>query len=104
MAVMTLEQIKDHLRLDRADASQDAHLEILRDAAEDYAGQYINQSIPWQDADGVAVPVPASIKAGIMLVISDLYEHREGQIVGVSIADNPTVERLLHFYRVDMGI
>jgi len=104
MAVITLNQIKDHLRLEQDDVSQDAHLEILNDAAEDYAEQYIGRSIPWQDSDGVEVPTPASVKAAILLLIGDLYEHREGQFVGVSSEVNPVVVNMLHFYRVGLGI
>ncbi|MDG5498965.1 head-tail connector protein [Marinobacter sp. BGYM27] len=104
MSVMTLEQIKHHLRLELDDESQDAHLENLSEAAEDYAAQYIGQSIPWKDSEGEDVPVPASIKAALLLVIGDLYENREAQIVGTIRADNPAVERLLHFYRVGMGV
>lgn len=44
------------------------------------------------------------IKNGIKLVLGDLWQNREAQIVGVSAMVNPTVDRLLHFYRRDLGI
>lgn len=104
MAVLTLNEIKAHLRLDPDDASQDAQLTALGSAAEDYAAQYLGRAIPWNDELGAPVAVPASIKAALLLIIGDLYENREAALVGVARTDNPTVERLLHFYRVGMGI
>lgn len=102
MAVLTLDEIKAHLRLDGNE--EDAQLTLLSDAAEDYATQYMGRSLPWLDDEGAPVPVPASVRAALLLVIGDLYENREGAFVGVSRVDNPTVERLLHFYRVGLGV
>lgn len=102
MAVLTLEEIKAHLRLDGS--AEDAQLTLLSEAAEDYASQYLNRSLPWLDDLGAPVPVPTSIRAALLLVVGDLYENREGAFVGVSRVDNPTVERLLHFYRVGLGV
>lgn len=104
MAVLTLTEIKEHLRLEVADTSQDALLQRLGDAAEDYTSQYLGRPIPWLDSDGAIVPLPVSVRAAMLLVVGDLFENREGQIVGASRADNPAVERLLHFYRVGLGI
>lgn len=104
MAILTLDEIKTHLRLELANVSQDAYLTSLSEAAEDYASKYIGQSIPWQDDAGLDVPVPASVRAAILLMVSDLYENRESQFIGASQADNPAFDRLLHFYRVGMGI
>lgn len=102
MAVLTLDEIKAHLRLDGNE--EDAQLTLLSDAAEDYATQYLGRSLPWLDDKGAPVPVPASVRAALLLVIGDLYENREGAFVGVSRVDNPTVERLLHFHRVGLGV
>lgn len=102
MAVLTLDEIKAHLRLDGN--AEDAHLALLNDAAQDYASQYMNRAIPWHDDVGAEEPVPASVKAAILLTIGDLYENREAQFVGVIRADNPTVLRLLSPYRVGLGI
>ena len=102
MTVLTLDEIKAHLRLDGSE--DDAQLTLLSEAAEDYAAQYLGRSLPWLDDLGAPVAVPASIRAALLLVIGDLYENREGAFVGVSRVDNPTVERLLHFYRVGLGV
>lgn len=42
--------------------------------------------------------VPGPIKDAIMLLISDRWENREAQAVGVSIAENPALMRLLDEY------
>lgn len=44
--------------------------------------------------------VPKAITAAMKLLVGDLYENREGQIVGTIAADNPTVKRLLAPYVV----
>lgn len=44
-----------------------------------------------------------NIIAGILLTLGDLWENRETNIIGTTIAVNPTTERLLHFYRRDLG-
>lgn len=44
------------------------------------------------------------IKSGIKLTLGDIWEHREGMILGAPIAVNPTVERLLHFHRRTLGV
>lgn len=102
MAVLTLTEIKAHLRIDGAE--EDEHLTLLNSAAEDYTTQYMGRAIPWTDALGATVPVPFSVKAALLLIIGDLYENREGAVVGIARTDNPAVERLLHFYRIGLGI
>lgn len=104
MTVLTLPEIKTHLRLDESETAEDALLESLNEAAHDYASQYLGRPLPWLDDDGLPVVVPPSVRAALLLIIGDLYEHREGQIVGATIVDNPAVERLLHFYRVGLGV
>lgn len=102
MAVLTLDEIKAHLRLDGSE--EDAHLELLNSAAEDYATQYLGRSLPWLDDAGAALPVPGGVRAALLLVIGDLYENREGVVTGTIVAVNPTVERLLHFHRIGIGV
>ena len=69
-----------------------------------HASQYIDRPIPWTDESGELVPVPPDVKAAILLIIGDLYENREGHFVGVQVAENQTVQNLLHFHRVGLGI
>jgi len=104
MAVLTLDEIKAHLYMELDDASKDAHLTLLSEAAEDYATQYLGRSLPWLDDLGAPVAVPGSVKVALLLTIADFYENREAAIVGVSRVDNPAVARMLHFHRVGLGI
>lgn len=104
MPVLTLDEIKTHLRMELDDASRDAELQSLEASAVDYASQYIGRPIPWKDDADVDVPVPASIKSAVKLLIADLDQHRENTIVGTIVANREAAERLLHFYRVGMGI
>lgn len=99
MTVLTLPEIKTHLRLDADESAEDALLESLNEAAHDYASQYVGRPIPW---DGE--PVPPSVKAAIKLIVGQLYEDREATYVGVSVEDNPAVVNMLHFYRIGLGI
>jgi hypothetical protein len=97
-------EIKTHLRLEADETAEDALLTSLNEAAHDHAEKYIGRAIPWDDSEGVVVPLPASVRAAMLLIIGDLFENREAQIVGVSVEDNPTTWRLLHLYRVGLGI
>ena len=83
---------------------EDQHLSLLIDAAVEYASPFIDRPIPWLNSDGQEAPVPADLTLGILLILSDLYENREGQFVGVSATENKTVQNLLHFHRVGLGI
>lgn len=43
--------------------------------------------------------VSASLKSAMLLIIGDLYENRESQIVGATVAENATVDSLLQPHR-----
>jgi len=44
------------------------------------------------------------LTSGILLVLGDLWENREGKIVGTIQSVNPTVFNLTHLYRRKLGI
>lgn len=102
--VVTLNQVKNHLRLCPSDADENNHLELLIQAAVSHVSQYLDRPVPWMDKEGEPVPVPADVQAAILLIIGDLYENREGVVVGTIVATNPTVQNLLHFHRVGFGV
>jgi len=104
MTVLTLDEIKTHLKIELDDASRDAELSQFELEAVDYCAQYIGRTIPWLDDLGAAVDVPASIKRAMLLLIADYDQVRENTAVGVSIAKTEAAENILHFYRVGMGI
>lgn len=39
--------------------------------------------------------VPKRIKQAILILVADMYENREAQVIGQSVAENSTLERLL---------
>ena len=103
--ILTLEEMKLHLRLPLdVDSELDAQLNDMEDAAVDYASQFLNRSIPWQDSEGSEVPVPASIRQALLLIVGDFFENREAQNTQSQYHQNPAAERLMHFYRVELGI
>jgi hypothetical protein len=104
MPVLTLDEIKTHLRIELDDASRDAELLSLEESAVDHAQQFIGRTIPWLDELDAPVAVPASVKAAIKLFIADLDQHRENTVVGVTYSSRQAAENLLHFYRIGMGV
>lgn len=102
MTVLTLPEVKAHLRVDHD--AEDVLISGMIDAAEDYVSRYLERPLPWEDEDGRPVPVPASVKAAILLIVGDLYANREGRFVGTTQTDNPAVQMLLGPYRLGMGV
>lgn len=95
--IVSLQIAKAHLRVD-GDAEDD-DIELKLAAAEEAVIGQLNRPVPWQDAEGQDVPIPAAIKLAILLVCGDLYANRDSVITGTIRTDNSTVERLLNRYR-----
>lgn len=104
MAVITLDEIKTHLRLELSDTSQDEELTRLEAVAVDAAAQFIGRSIPWQDETGADVAVPESVKQALLIMIAGFDQQREDSVIAASYTKIPTAENMLHFYRVGLGI
>lgn len=98
MAVVTLDEAKAHLRIDHD--AEDELIGTYLAAATQSAADFIHRPIPWTDGEGAPVEVPAPVKAAILLILGDLYEHREGRFVGTTPVDNPAVQMLLWPYRM----
>ena len=79
MTVLTLGEIKTHLKMELDDASRDAELSQFELDAVDYCSQYIGRSIPYD-------------------------QLRTNTVVGLTPANTKAAESMLHFYRVGMGI
>ena len=104
MTVLTLDEIKTHLRIELDDASRDAELARLESAALDHAQQYIGRAIPWLDDIGDPVAVPESVKQALLLMIAEFDQVREKSVTGTIYTPIKTAENMLHFYRIGMGI
>lgn len=102
MSTVQLADAKVHLNVDHAD--DDTYIAGLIDAAEDHVSQYLNRDLPWTDAEGAEVPVPASVIAAIKLLIGTLYEVRETTIVGTTVNEVPAFAQLLAPYRNEWGV
>lgn len=100
---LPLPLIKAQLRIELDETDEDELLIQMSHAAVDYASQYIGRPIPWLDAAGEKVPVPASVVSALLLIVSDLFVNREGATLEARVFDNPAVARFLHFHRVGLG-
>ncbi len=85
--MITLEEAKTHCRIDGNDS--DAELAAMMAAAAAHVENYLN---------GLPDPIPAPIKAAALLLVADLYEHRESQTEAV-LYTNRTFMALLNPYR-----
>lgn len=75
MSIISLDQAKAQLRLN--DDYSDTELTTMVAAASDIVASYLK----WPDPppyDGVTTPYPARIQTATLLVLSSLYEDREG--------------------------
>lgn len=89
MAV-TPDQAKRHLRIDYSD--DDAEIQLYLNAAAAWALRYCNRD---------AVPAGAAFEfdAATLLVMADLYEHREAQATE-ALVENKSARRLIDPYRL----
>ena len=69
MTTVTLDEAKLHLRVDQD--FEDDYITSLILAAEGHVSMYLGDDLP--------DPMPASIKAAVLLLVGDLYENRERQ-------------------------
>lgn len=69
MTTVTLEEAKLHMRVDHDD--EDGYFQVLIAAAETHVAKFLGDSLP--------DPMPAPIKAAVLLLVGDLYENRERQ-------------------------
>ena len=93
MAIVTLSQVKAHLRITQN--AEDDILGIYIDAAEQWICNYI-------DEPDITDDDPAFIQAAFLLV-GDFYQNREASI-GTDIKENLAVVSLLHPFRKKLGI
>jgi len=74
--IITLQNAKDQLRI--TDTDSDEYLTSIGiPAAQEIVASYLKWGDPWP-YDGVATPFPSRIVSATLLVLSSLYEDREG--------------------------
>ena len=91
-ALLTLDEAKLHCRIDHDD--EDSLLGALIATATTAVADYMNM-----DADDLDTDAPAPVKSAALLLVGDLYAHREAQGER-AMHRNTTFERLLNPYRV----
>lgn len=107
MIILTLEEIKRHLRWPDTDpdSDEDPYLEDIEAVAIDYVSNYLNKDVPYPADDYHSAPwVSASVRHAMLIIIGDLYENRQSKFTGVSVSVMDTIQELLHFERVGLGI
>lgn len=93
--LLTLETVRDHLRLEDDDTSQDGYLGILMLAAqravENHLDRNIRTALATFNNDDLVV-----VGQAMLLLIGNWFANREGAVVGVSASEVPlAVEWLL---------
>lgn len=92
MALISLSEAKEHLKVENSD--EDALIQLYINAAIDYIGNFLNLE---------NYPYAASLKAAALLIVGDLYENREAG-VEKEIKPNPAVINLMFPYREGLGV
>ena len=106
--IVSLSEIKTHLRIDHSDSDSDLQLYIL--AAEADVGNFLNRSLSSWGPEGSPVggspsaAVPEPVRHAVKMIVGDLYENREAANADITIHINPTCQRLLFPYRIELGV
>jgi len=95
MAYVTLEQAKDHLRVDFDD--DDIYIGDLITVAEQSIADEIGSTLASNEVDDV---LPRTLYQAILLMVGHLYATREPVMVGISVVKCPfTLEYLIAPYK-----
>jgi hypothetical protein len=100
MSAITLSEAKSFL--DVIHSGDDAKLQILLDAAEDEAKQYLNRDDleEWDSNISSTDPVPGSIKIGVLLLLQSNYQATPDEAEKL----RQVAEIKLQPYRINLGI
>jgi hypothetical protein len=90
MAYVTLEQAKDHLRVDIID--DDQYISDLIEVSEAAVANEIGDDLTDVLISGV---LPKPLYQAILLMVGNLYEIREPVMVGVSVVEVPLTYKYL---------
>ena len=93
MALITKEQAKSHLLIDYDD--RDADLEMKMQQAEEIVVDYLKKP----DHGWTVETVPKTVQAAILLVLTALFDDRDGSGEGDYITPSGPVARLLARHR-----
>ena len=95
MSYVTLEQAKDHIRVDFDD--DDVYIGDLIDVAEASVANEIGSTLASNEIGG---ELPKPLYQGILFMVGHLYNSREPVIIGTGVVKVPyTLEYLLSPYK-----
>ena len=103
--IVSLEQAKQHLRLDHDD--DDGLIQLYMSAAQERIEAYLNRFVveDISDVSSTEIVVNAAIQAAALLYIGHLERNRETVVVGMTAIELPNgFECLLNPYRLWMGV
>lgn len=111
MSYVDLALAKKHLAQPHDD--DDDLIQQCIDAAEAYAADFMGRASiddvidpPWLPATepDSTQTVPATVIQAVLILVGEYYENRQQGYVGASVSISPTVESLLHFQRIGLGV
>lgn len=98
MATISIELLKQHVRADDF-AADDAYLQHLLDAAEEYVVNATNRELSALLSLGGGDSLPASLQQAVLLIAGHWYNQREG-VSASQMAEVPyTVQALIKPFR-----
>jgi len=94
MAITSLAFVKEWLRIDDLDTTQDNVINALINSSEKYIQKYLGQaSLPNEDL----------VKVAVCQMVAGSFEHRQDKSE-VELKIDKTVENRLHILRTDLGV
>jgi hypothetical protein len=93
MALITVEQAKHHLRIDYDDQNADLSMKV------EQASAIVIDYLKKPDHGWTTQTVPYPVQAAILLVLTALWDNRNGQGDGEYLAPGGPVARLLSRHR-----
>lgn len=81
--------------------NDDDKVQQCLDNAKGVAEDFLDRPIPWLDDDGIEVPIPAGVRAGVLLITTWLYDNR---IPGNGLLAPGSAEYLLLYPHRRLGI
>lgn len=88
MAIVSIEEVKNYLRLQSEDTDEDDFLRIIMQAAEDSINQITGRTLTSDDARAKLV---------CFMMISDLYENRT-----LTVSDNEQIRKAMNYLLIQL--
>ncbi|MGL5948239.1 MAG: head-tail connector protein [Aeromonas sp.] len=102
MTLLSLKEIKAHLRLDASDDLEDDLLQQIGAAAIDHLSSDICGQLiaPELSPDGTQQPLTPALRMAALLLVGHWYTHRDAVVSGTIITTTPLAyASLIHPYR-----